>query len=54
MEDWHQVLEDEIQKYNNDLLRQWPIEWWKQLIREGMNPAQAVRYTARVLHTGPK
>jgi hypothetical protein len=50
VENWFQILQDELQRYDDELLSHWPIEWWKQLLREGMNPAQAVRYTTRVMH----
>ena len=54
MENWFQILQDELQGYDDDLLLQWPIEWWEQLLREGMNPAQAVRYTTRVMRRARK
>jgi hypothetical protein len=49
VEDWFELLQDELQRYDDDHLLHWPTEWWKQLLREGMNPAQAVRYTTRVM-----
>jgi len=45
-----QILQDELKEYSDDHLWHWPIEWWNKLLREGMNPAQAVRYTTRVMH----
>jgi hypothetical protein len=50
MEDWFQLLHNELQKHNDDRLWNWPTEWWKQLLFEGMNPMQAVRYTTRVMY----
>ena len=49
-ENWFQVLREELKEYDDDHLLHWPAEWWKQLLREGMNPVQAVRYTTRVMH----
>jgi hypothetical protein len=50
MEDWFQLLNNELQKQDDEHLWNWPTEWWKQLLFEGMNPMQAVRYTTRVMH----
>jgi hypothetical protein len=50
MTNWLQRLEEELQNYGDDDLQQWPVEWWMQLQREGMNPPQAIRYTTRVMH----
>ena len=50
METWLHLLYDELQKIGDDHLLNWPTEWWKQLLLEGMNPMQAVRYTTRVMH----
>ena len=50
VEKWFELLQDELQRYDDDHLLRWPIEWWKQLLREGMNPMQAVRYTTRVMY----
>ena len=50
MTNWLQHLEEELQDYGDDNLRHWPVEWWMQLRREGMNPLQAIRYTTRVMY----
>ena len=50
METWFQLLYDELQKIGDDHLLNWPTEWWKQLLLEGMDPMQAVRYTTPVMH----
>jgi len=50
VESWFQLLQQELQEHDDDNLRNWPIEWWEQLLQEGMDPAQAVRYTTRVMY----
>jgi hypothetical protein len=49
MEEWLQVLRDELQRYDDEDLRYWPVLWWKELHREGMNPLQAIRYTKQAI-----
>ncbi len=49
MEEWLQVLRDELQRYDDEDLRYWPGLWWKELHREGMNPLQAIRYTKQAI-----
>ncbi len=50
METWFQLLHDELKRIDDDRLWNWPSEWWEQLLAEGMNPVQAVRYTTRVMY----
>jgi hypothetical protein len=54
VESWFQLLQHELEEHDDDHLWHWPVEWWKQLLREGMDPAQAVRYTTRVMYNGRK
>ena len=49
MEDWFQLLKDELKEYTDKDLKNWPDEWWKQLKHEGMTPIQAIRTTLRTM-----